>query len=160
MLLKFKWPPPSISQSYGMNMNRALPSIWCFLNMHERKDLMNCLNLCTDPHLWLLDQETNCSIMRGIYTHTRWTFNVIWAPCWPGLVSVRVKGHASLEGSISHTWHLAVTCARRSVQSGAERAGKGVGGVEPVSCWQFISWATMNWRLHINTVRACCVDTH
>lgn len=59
-----------------MNMNWAiLPrSDSSSICMREER-LMNCLNLCTDPHLQLLDQETNCSIMRGIYTHGGWTFN-------------------------------------------------------------------------------------
>lgn len=47
------------------------------------EDLMNCPNPCTDPHLRLLDQETNCFITRSVYARTGWTFNVIWVwPCY------------------------------------------------------------------------------
>lgn len=55
-----------------------------------------------------------CSVMRNIYTRTRWTFNVIWFPSRPGLVTEGVRGRTSREKSIRHTWHPVLTSARRS----------------------------------------------
>lgn len=39
---------------------------------------MNGPNLCTDRQRPLSDHETNCSVMRSVYTHSGWAFNVVW----------------------------------------------------------------------------------
>lgn len=124
MLLKFKWPPLSIPQSCHMNMNSVEATIWFFL-LYAWEDLMNYPNHCRFPTRNYWAKRSHCSVMRNIYTQTRWTFNAIWVPSRPGLVTEGVRGRTSRERSIRYTWHPVLTSARQPgwwqlISSGAE----------------------------------------
>lgn len=112
MLLKFKWPHHQyfsiLPHEYEWsNRLYLIPPYYAW----KESTWWIAQNVCTDLHLGLLDQETNCSIMRSIYTRTRWTFNVIWVQSWPGLVTREVKGRTFCLGRIRHTWHFVLTSA-------------------------------------------------
>lgn len=78
MLLKFKWPalPIFLNLTTWIWMERQPPSD-SYLIFMRREDLMNYPNVCTDLYLRLSDQETNCSVMRGIHAGSEWALNVI-----------------------------------------------------------------------------------
>lgn len=77
MLLKFKWlaSPVLLNLTAWIWMERHPPSDSCLIFM--RGDLMNYPNVCTDLYLRLSNQETNCSVMRGIHVGSGWALNVI-----------------------------------------------------------------------------------
>lgn len=78
MLLKFKWPAPPVflNLTAWIWMEWQPPSDSCLIFMRGG-DLMNYPNVCTDLYLRLSNQETNCSVMRGIHVGSRWALNVI-----------------------------------------------------------------------------------